>query len=351
MKVYKLRNAALVAAMSCLLTACPGNGSGGGVASVVAPTGHVVDGSVKAATVLFDLNDDGICGGALAANAPENLAANQTTTDASGNFTYPAGIAATHIVCAIGGTDISTGATLVGTLKAPAGSTQVTPLTTLVQAVIDAAPAGSKPTAAAAATTIATNLGLGTTINLLTADPVALAATTPKLAQSTTAVQTLLVQAANNVAAAATGAAPTAAQTTALYSSAIAGVAKAVAAQVTPVDLTINTTAGTTAATSLITSAISNTVAAVQSNTTAATAVGGNIATLAPANVAAAAAANVTSVTQTVAVVPAATLVAAAASGVTSVALAAQTNTTGTATTALLANLLTTSFSWSSISS
>ncbi|MDP2678377.1 MAG: hypothetical protein Q8O85_06600 [Rhodoferax sp.] len=293
-------------------------------------SGKVVDGYVSGATVILDSNDDLVC------NATDTT---RTTTDAQGNFSFPAG-SGSHMTCALGGTDITTGAAFVGELKAPPGATQITPLTTLVQATIDAAPAGGKPTPAEASANIATKLNLGTT-NLLTTDPVAVAATNPALTQTTTAVQTLLVQAANNVAAAATGLPVSAAQTAALFSSAVSGVASAVASSSVNVDLTNTTTAGATSVTTLVTDAISKTVTAVQTNTTAAATVVG-VASLAPASVAAAAATNVATVTQVVASTSAVTLVAAPVAGVVPVSLSAQTDTTASSTTALVSGLLTT---------
>lgn len=329
MNKMQLKVTLMTLAVASALTGCLGGGGGGSVAGV---GGKVVDGYVSDATVTQDVNDDGVC-------APGEPT---TTTDAQGNFSFPG--SAPHMVCAKGGTDLSTGAPFVGELTAPAGATQITPLTSLVVAKIAADKAMTPPvitTPAAAAATIATNLGLSSTTNLLSDDPVALAATNPKLTQTTAAVQTLLIQVANNVASAATGTTATPAQTAALFASAVAGLSEAVAAQAAPVDLTSTSTAGTTAATKLITAAISNTVTTVQSDQTAAATVPG-VANLAPASVAAAAATNVTHVAQQVASVPAATLVATATTGVTSAALIAQTDTTASQTTALMGNLLTT---------
>ena len=43
-----------------------------------------------------------------------------------------------YALLATGGTDISTGLAFTGLLRAPAGSTMITPLTTLVQGLLDA---------------------------------------------------------------------------------------------------------------------------------------------------------------------------------------------------------------------
>lgn len=87
-------------------------------------TGRVIDGYIAGATVFVDSDKDG------------QLDANEfsTTSDAQGNFTLPQGLSGP--VVAVGGRDISTGLNFTGVLKAPAGSTVVTPLTTLVTELI-----------------------------------------------------------------------------------------------------------------------------------------------------------------------------------------------------------------------
>jgi hypothetical protein len=344
LNILKLKNVVLVAAIAGALAAC---GGGGGRAAVSngstsgAFSGFVVDGYLSNALVTLDVNDNGICGDTIGGVADVSTRSDTTT----GKFTFDASLGS-HMICAkadsLGGIDLSTNAPFVGELKAPpapAGTTPViTPLTSLVVAkmVADGTPVTAANTAAAntAAAAVANKLGLNTT-NLLIADPVLLADTNPKLTQTTAAVQTLLLQAANVVAAASTGAV-TAAQTAALYNSAVAGVAAAVAAQSTAVDMTTATGSLTT----MVTAAISNTVTNVKNNPTAAATVVG-IASLAPASVAAASAANVANVTQTVAVAPALALAAPPVGGV-SVALSAQTNTLAVQTTALSKNSLTT---------
>jgi len=85
-------------------------------------TGNIIDGKVAGATVGIDLDGDGIIG----PGEPT------VTTDALGNFEFPEGTPLGNLV-ATGGTDISTGLPFTGRLEAPAGSTVVTPLTTMVQ--------------------------------------------------------------------------------------------------------------------------------------------------------------------------------------------------------------------------
>lgn len=305
MNIFKLRNVVLAAAIASSLAACGGGGGvGGGFFGLVA------DGYVSGADVYLDVNDTGDCAVARAAGV-------KVKTDANGKFTF-AGQRG-HMVCVKGGTDLSTGKTLVGELKAPApaagGTSLVTPLTTLVVAKVKAdKDAGITTTPAAAATTIATNLGLSG-IDLLSADPVALVTTKPKLTQTTAAVQTMLVQASNSVVTSATGLAPTVSQTDAMFDSAVAGLSKAVAASAV-VDMTTATAA---AVQTLVNTAIQNTVADAQIPANNAAIVAATLAagspmtaismtSLAPASVADVAATEVANLTQSVAAQPAANL-------------------------------------------
>ncbi|TXT40532.1 MAG: hypothetical protein FD135_1185 [Comamonadaceae bacterium] len=307
-------------------------GCGGGysndsaVPAVAGLTGKVVDGYVQGAKLFADKDSNGSC-----------ETDTGVLTNATGDFTLPATFNG-FTICASGGTDISTGQAFVGELKAPAGAKQITPLTTLVQSIIETDKASGKTTSSAtAAATVATNLGLGST-DVLNTDPVAAATTNPKLAQTTVAVQVLLIQAANNVAAAATGQLATSSQTNALFSSAVAGVAKAVSGTTTPVDLTSSTNAAST--TTLVSQSLSNTVSNVKTNPTAAATVVG-VAGLDPTLVAAAASSNLAKLTQNVATTSAEVLMKAPGGGV-SASLAAQTSTEGAFTTAFVSGNLTT---------
>ena len=135
--------------------------SGSSAAAPAAPapvTGTAIDGYLSGATVFIDVNGNG----QLDAGEPS------TTTDAQGNFTLPGGTSGPLV--AFGGTDISTGLEFKGILKAPAGATVVTPLTTLVADM--ATRTGSVANAEAA---VFKALGLGALdsgINLLTFDPI-----------------------------------------------------------------------------------------------------------------------------------------------------------------------------------
>ena len=121
-------------------------GGGGGVAPIVSSNGRVIDGYIANATVFRDLNANGI----LDAGEP-NVA-----TDATGNF---AGLEGTGgVIVAFGGTDISTGKAFTGQLTAPGDAAVVTPLTTLVQALVQQG--GGSVTAEQAAQQVAQAFGL-----------------------------------------------------------------------------------------------------------------------------------------------------------------------------------------------
>ena len=88
--------------------------------------GTVVNGYVANATVFIDVNGDGQL----------NEGEVSVISDTKGNFLFPEGTPQGTVV-AFGGTNISTGRPNTATLKAPVGATMVTPLTNLVQQMID----------------------------------------------------------------------------------------------------------------------------------------------------------------------------------------------------------------------
>lgn len=104
--------------------------------------GVVADGYVRGAQIFIEISDG------TRVNTGQ-------LTDASGNFFLPAGTPS-GVIVARGGVNIDTGVPNTLELKAPAGSTTINPLTTLVQAVV----AATGMSAAVAATTVALNLGL-----------------------------------------------------------------------------------------------------------------------------------------------------------------------------------------------
>ncbi len=113
-------------------------------------------------------------------------------TQSDGTFFLTAAQALAGPITIKGGVNIDTGIANTVDLKAPAMTAAtlsqpllINPLTTLVQSVIEQAPAGTTITAAAAASSVATSLGLGSGTNLLTYDPIAALASDPT---STTAL-------------------------------------------------------------------------------------------------------------------------------------------------------------------
>ena len=189
-------------ALAALLIACSDGDSGPSPATTF--SGKVVDGYISGASVGVVKSD--VC----VFDTPP------VTTNATGDYTLPIANQSS-VLCATGGTDVVTGVSFVGKeLRAPAGSTVVTPLTTLVQAQLAAS---SALTARTAADNIAKTLGL-TGVDLLTADPVATApaataSAASTLIQVTAAVQTLLDRLGTT------------------YSAAVAGLASAIAKQTT----------------------------------------------------------------------------------------------------------------------
>jgi hypothetical protein len=115
--------------------------------------GISLEGYLSGSTVFADANGTG----QLASNDAS------TTTDANGNFTLSGGSGPLYV---FGGTDTSSGLPFKGQLSAPAGSTVITPLTTLLNDL------SSDPSAGA---NILATLGLPAGLDLTTLDPIAAA--------------------------------------------------------------------------------------------------------------------------------------------------------------------------------
>jgi hypothetical protein len=101
-------------------------------ANDVVLTAKAIDGYLKSANVYADANGNG-------KQDPDEASA---TTDENGNFKL---INAKGTINISGGTDLSTGKAFAGTLKAPEGSSVVTPLTTVQQGFIEAGKRQRKP--------------------------------------------------------------------------------------------------------------------------------------------------------------------------------------------------------------
>jgi Ca2+-binding RTX toxin-like protein len=125
--------------------------------TTVSSSGTVVDPYVSGATVFRDTNNNRIL------DAGEQ----STTTDANGKYTFTGSSTAT--VVSIGGVDTTTGVAQ-GMLVAPEGATVVSPLTTLLSAMVAS---GAAASIAEAATSLKTSLGLNSALDLTTYDPVA----------------------------------------------------------------------------------------------------------------------------------------------------------------------------------
>lgn len=133
-----------------------GGGTGGG-APGSSSSGRAIDGYVKGATVYRDLHNLGT----RDADEPS------TTTDDHGNYTLPG---SGGIIVVTGGTDTVTGKPFLLTMKAPDGATVVTPLTTMVVAVMAANPG---VTADQAQDQVKDLLGVDAAGSLLSVNPIA----------------------------------------------------------------------------------------------------------------------------------------------------------------------------------
>ena len=146
------------------LTACGGADTPVGVAptkalSVVPTTGYVIDGYLSNAFVFRDANDNGVF----------DFGEENTVTDTSGF--YSLGGDSTKQIIVDGSKsvaiDIASGNEFTGVLTAPAGSSIITPITTLVQHLID-----DGMTQSAAEAAVKTGLGIASNADL-SADPIA----------------------------------------------------------------------------------------------------------------------------------------------------------------------------------
>jgi len=170
-------NLSLATLAAAILVACGGGNSGVPTATTPAATpssGVAVDGYLKSAKATCDANGDGL------ASATEV----SVTTDAVGKYTFPNGCNAVVIVT--GGIDIDTNTEFKGVLKAPAGATVATPLTTLLVA-------GMTPAQ------VKSSLGLADSVDLQSLDPAAKKSdgslVNPEVMKKSLAVQQLMQKA------------------------------------------------------------------------------------------------------------------------------------------------------------
>ena len=118
----------------------------------------VVDGYIAGATVFVDQNNDG----------KANTGEWSGTTNAKGYYVLPPNVAGAKVT-ASGGKDLLTQKDFVGVLSAPAGSTVMNPITTLVQTVLESNP---NALVSEAKGLVSTALGIPETINPLSYDPI-----------------------------------------------------------------------------------------------------------------------------------------------------------------------------------
>ena len=206
-------------------------------------TGVVSDGYISGATIFADSNGDGIWNDGEA----------RAITDASGNYTLAGGSGS---IIASGGTDISTGIAFEGIFSAPAGSTTISPLTTLIDQIMRSTPEGEIPPSPEEATAqVAMALGIDESVNLLTFDPIAAASDTTlseEAQAAAAATQAAAVQVVNmmsqsaallngaGVASEADGALAAASSLAAMISDAVAATQAAVDAGEEPVSAVID---------------------------------------------------------------------------------------------------------------
>ena len=125
--------------------------------------GNVIDDYIQGAKVCVDsAPSNGIY------EADKDKPCAKDLTDKNGGFTFATDVSTSPLVMS-GGKDVGTGKSFTGILTAPAGSTVVNPLTTLVQAMVAS---GSK-NAIEAQKAVKTSLGIDPKVDLNTYDPLA----------------------------------------------------------------------------------------------------------------------------------------------------------------------------------
>jgi Ca2+-binding RTX toxin-like protein len=206
-----------------------------------------IDGYVAGAIVFADTNENGAL--------DEDEGEVWTTTDGFGQFTLFGGAGP---LVMFGGTDISTNKPFLGIMRAPEGSTVVTPLTTLVAAILDTATEEQPISTSQANNLVLAGLGLAPGVNLATFDPIAATLSSDTGLQEQGAasiaaaiqVQNTIVQAASVLQGAGAGAVT--------FDSAATSFVSALAAQIAapPPDFSLGNASAISAA---ITSAASNT--------------------------------------------------------------------------------------------
>jgi hypothetical protein len=173
----------VLATIAASLAACGGGGGGSGpFAAANTLTGVAVDGYLQGAIVFLDINRNGL------ADAGEP----STTTDLNGRYALDYSSVTGSVtglpVVVTGGVDSDTGFAFAGKLSAPVESVSqaqvVTPMTTLVDAMVSQGLAADVPTAKQR---VANALGL--TVDQLATDPVAAIANNPGIYTTAVSLQ------------------------------------------------------------------------------------------------------------------------------------------------------------------
>jgi len=127
--------------------------------------GKAADGYISGAQIYLDANSDGI--------AQDSEILTGVTTDSEGNFFLKSGDnPSNYALILVGGTNIDTGLANTIQLKAPAGSTSINPLTTMLHAMLESNPDMDIDQANA---NIVATLGLKPGTDLSTYDPISVA--------------------------------------------------------------------------------------------------------------------------------------------------------------------------------
>jgi len=178
-----------LALLTLLLSGCASKGTdGGGIAGFLGSSGVVLDGYIEGATVFRDSN----------ANKLLDPGEASVRTTANGAFSGLGGDPARPIAVLGDGRDVSTSLDFKRVLTAPGGSTVITPLTTLVQALIKAGQDNPALAVADPDKAVLDAFNLPATINLRTFDPVAsYNASTGQAKADALAVQTVAARIAN----------------------------------------------------------------------------------------------------------------------------------------------------------
>jgi hypothetical protein len=232
--LFKLRSFFVVAG-TLAFAACGGGGGGGGGggAGSLATTGVVVDGYVVNATVQCNVDKTGL---PSSANFPADAISGQSGhTDINGRYIFSNGC---HFgVIVTGGKSKDTGLDFKGILRAPDGATVVSPLTTLIAALMDLG-----KTAVEAQALINRSLQLNDNTDLLHTDPAALSGAgyaNLALLKANLIVQSLIQITTDNIAALASS--PSSVDTNPIYAATASALATTLANDLRPLNTEIVT--------------------------------------------------------------------------------------------------------------